>query len=214
MRAAEFKKMIQMIVREELRRALPALIERVVTERYLDRLVEERVRQSRRGLAEQLIDDVQDDPDEDVPHALANDDRGIYHDSFFARNSDKERTTSEVVRRVMARQPKPADKPRLPEAFQPQNNPLSFVFEGVKPIPADAGPGEADVAGPGIPIDKVAEATGVDFEQIAMRAKMVQGIAAAKAGPPVDPAQKLAEIEARRKMLDSVPASSPAARRI
>lgn len=108
MTKVEIARMITFIVREEMKKQLPSLIERVLTEQYLKRMVNERVGRPSAPLVE---------ADDDIPEPEENDHDGIYHPD--QPNLKGRTNTNETVRKLLGRE-----------------NRLAFLYEDVKPIPS------------------------------------------------------------------------------
>lgn len=125
--------MISAVVAEELRKQLPGVVESVLTERYLRKVVAEAT--SRRHAAEAAAPTYEDD----VPEPEENDNDGIYHED------------SPMLR---LRQPTNEARPAL---LDPTRNPFASLFEGVRPIPTGN-----DVQGTDVPIGNL-KRLGVDF---------------------------------------------------
>jgi hypothetical protein len=131
-----------------------------------------------------------------VKKALSEISRGADASESFAGSRSSEHARTALIESVEERAPDIIQPREVVNKLLSKNNPLSFVYEGVK-IP-DEGP----AADAGIPIEKIAPpdsfaAAGKLFEAMENSAK-------AKA-PTVSAAEKLAELERRRKLLD-VPA--------
>lgn len=106
MKKSELQSLISGIVREEIRRQLPAAVERVLSERYIRRVVE-----SVSGTREDLP------PEEEVPepqNPVEDDHDGIYHEDQPALL--RRGKVNEVARRLLSR-----------------DNSLAFLYEGVEP---------------------------------------------------------------------------------
>lgn len=87
MKKSQFEKIVRSIVAEELKKILP----QVVSEMYLRKLVNESgMRSSASGWDSNSLEDDQDYEYEDnVPHAMRNDDMGIYQDSSLIKKENK-----------------------------------------------------------------------------------------------------------------------------
>lgn len=142
-------KIIGMVVREELKRQLPGLIEKHLTERYIRKVVAER---------SNLADHLSGEEDE-VPEPLVNDHEGIYNRNPLVKGGEPDeeedehpirKRSNEVVSKLMG-----------------QNNPMAFLYEGVEPLSKDPTAGLPN-KGRGVPIEKM----GLDAEKMRQLAGM------------------------------------------
>lgn len=163
MRAAQLREAIRAVVAEELRARLPGLVERVLSERYLDRIVAERLARRRPSLAESLEDEDEREDADRVPRPLENSDRGIYQDNGLVK-------TESVLRR--------------------SDNPLASLYEGVRPAPR--GPATEVASATNVRLD-VLERAGADFEKMRVLAGAGGGPAAAGKPDPAVKMRELEE---------------------
>lgn len=121
MKVGQLKEIIRSIVAVELQRQLPSVVEHMITEKYLKKLMTEQNNKKpvyvskikHISLAERLglVDDDDDDYENVVPAPLHNDDKGIYQNNPLIHENEQSKSS-----------------------FISSNNPLSFIYEGVKPI--------------------------------------------------------------------------------
>jgi len=173
--------MISSIVAEEVRKQLPEIATRVITETFLRRIVAESAANGRpapaRRSGSSLAEVLGDESDDEAPGPMKNNDDGIYQQSPLVKE-EKERARALIRSRLLE-----------------EGNPMASLYEGTRPISAN--PMASTDDGPGIPIEKM----GVD--PAAMRK-----LAGMTPRQPVTEDRKMKELdlERRRKALD-VPVS-------
>lgn len=159
--APEFGKLIRECVQEEVRRQLPGLIREHLTETYIKRLLGEQFRR-KAGLAEALD---QTEDEEVTPEPLSNDDEGIYQKSVLVKENVRDHVKSS---KLLA-----------------PDNPMAFIYEGVKPMKQSA-PTDQPVpagelgGGAGVNLDKL---PGLDFSVM----KTLAGVDKKKTNQRVSP---------------------------
>ena len=160
---------VRQVVQDEVKKVLPDMVRQHLAESYVKRIVQETAnRSSRKQTMAEILTTPKEDELEEIPEPLHNDDHGIYND----RGLDKH---DESVSKLMS-----------------SNNPLAFVFEGVKPIPAE---GEADTS-TSIPIEKA----GLNFD---VMNKLVEGMERKSSkGEMSTPEMKMRELEMKRRALE------------
>lgn len=165
---------VRQVVQDEMRKVLPGLVAKHLTESYVKKLVQEvRVappqQKRRQPTMAEMLQTPKDEELEEIPEPLENNDMGIYAQGTLGNKSEG-----------------------VKQNLFPKNHPLSFVFENVQ-IPGD----EDEVAAPpSIPIEKA----GLDFS---VMNKLVEGMEnRSSKGEMSTPDMKMREIEARRKALE------------
>jgi len=170
---------VRQVVQDEIRKSLPGMVRQHLTESYMKKLVQEQIQPIQKPavrrqptMTELLMTPKGDEELEEIPEPLSNADQGIYDKGMPGLKKD------EVVSKLLSK-----------------NNPLAYVFEGVKPIPSedDASAG----APPSIPLEKV----GFDFSGMN---KLVAGMErrASQQGETSTAEMKMRELEAKRKALE------------
>lgn len=142
MTKVELARMVTFIVREELKKQLPVMIERVLTEQYLRRVVTEQTRSRRVAESPEYEDE--------IPEPEENEHDGIYHED--SPMLSLRQPTNEAVRKLLS-----------PE------NPFAGLYEGVKPIgtaPAQPEVGLGDLKKLGVDFDKMRQAAGIAPKQV------------------------------------------------
>ncbi len=163
-----------MVVQEELKRLLPEMVKTHLTEAYMKRLFTEN--QSRpgtsmaRNMSELMVTPKDEQEDQSVPEPMQNSDQGIYGQSKMVKEENS-----------------------LSKLLSPEN-PLSYIYEGVKPI------GDEEVGPPSIPIQK----TNFDFSRMAAVVEATSK-RSANASEQTTLSMKMKELEERRKLLDRKP---------
>lgn len=110
MKSSELKKMISGIVAEELRRQLPAMIEKVLTESYLRKIVSEQSAPAQRRSVPSLRETMQEQETDEVPRPLPNTDQGAYQENDVIKRKN------EIISKLMG-------------------GDMGFIYEDVKPLP-------------------------------------------------------------------------------
>lgn len=100
MNSSQLSKMIEKIVEKEIAKRLPALVESVLTERYLKHLVSEQVQNGRPASLKEVME--QEDEDQDrIPRPMNNSDDGIYQsDPLFKNESKKNPAVNEALEKL------------------------------------------------------------------------------------------------------------------
>ena len=171
-KANDLFEVVRQVVRDELKKALPEMIQRTLTEGYLKKMVAETVRTNKKTVTE-LLTTVDNTDEEAIPEPQQNSDKGIYN------NSDDMLKKESVASRIMSKK-----NPLLSS-----ENPLSFVYENVKI------PGEEEVA-PSVPLDNIMP----DFSK--MNSILEATGTTSRKPMQQSPEAKMRELEQRRKALD------------
>jgi len=172
-KANDLFEVVRQVVRDELKKALPEMIQRHLTEGYLKKMVAETVKTNKKNVSELLT--VVDNTDEEaIPEPQQNSDKGIYN------NSDDMLKKESVASRIMSKKKNP---------LLSSENPLSFVYENVKI------PGEDEVA-PSVPLDNIMP----DFSK--MNSILEATGTTSRKPMQQSPEAKMRELEQRRKALD------------
>lgn len=131
MKTSELREIIRRLVREELTKLAPLVVEEFLTEKYLKTIVERNVKSS--NLAERLASELAPSDENETPEPPENDHLGIYNDRPPIQN--------ESVRRLLS------------------SSQMANVYEGVKPIPSQQSPilseSERQFGPAGVPVDKI-----------------------------------------------------------
>ena len=139
MKGKQLVQMIAFVVREELKKQLQPMVERVLTEQYLSRVVRENAPARRLSLREEPVDDYEDH----IPEQEPQDEEGIYHEDN--PNLRLNQSTNENVRKLLS-----------------PDNPFAALYEGVSPLPSE---GSQPSAGE-VPLGLVQKKLGVDFNRM------------------------------------------------
>lgn len=148
MKSGQLKEIIRSLVAAELRVQLPALVEHVLTEKYIRKLMTENnsaKSKIERSLSERLSDN--DDKDEDdsydnyIPRPMNNSDKGIYDARPLARGKSQ---VSEGHAKLLS-----------------ADNPLAFVYSDVHPIPKNGA-----MLDEGISLNTLDKKLGTDFSKM------------------------------------------------
>jgi hypothetical protein len=166
--------LIREIVEDELKKVLPRMIEKHLTESYLKKIVSEN--SSRRGIRE-VMQGEEEREVEVTPEALSNEDESIYGEMPLMKGKQSRQNESVSV-------------------LLSKNNPLSFMYEGTTPAPR----GDTVYAGqstPDVPLDSF----GDDFmKRMTKLAPKITGAEQKKRNESME--EKMKELEERRKRLD------------
>lgn len=163
--ATKLFEVVRQVVRDELRKSLPEMIQKHLSEAYVKKLVSEASgRSSPIGM---MHDPSQDD--ETIPTPKKAQHTGIYDRTAPPMKSN------EVVSKLLNR-----------------NNPMSFIYENVKPID------DAEEESPGIPL----EAISPEFETMNRLMEGMESTAAQKAPMPESYELKMKELERKRAALE------------
>ncbi len=141
MKGRQLVQMIAFVVREELKKQLQPMVERVLTEQYLKRVIREQAPAHPRTFAT-LREESEDDYEEHIPEQEPGDEGGIYHED--QPNTKLRQPTNEHVRKLLS-----------------PDNPFAALYEGVSPLP----PANASPMGE-VPLAAVQNKLGVDFERM------------------------------------------------
>lgn len=147
MKASQFKEMIRTIVADELKRQLPSVVEHILAEKYLRRIVAENSTVHNKDLGKEkrninlsnVLADNSDDFDEHIPEPMDNENQGIYQDNPLTKGKNESRLLS------------------------PDNH-LSFIYEGVKPL------SNKHTNDEGVSLGVLDKKLGTDFDRIKMMA--------------------------------------------
>ena len=176
--AQDLFKVMRQVVQEELKKTLPGLIRKHLSEQYARRIVTEagQVGQvSQAGITGMLANP--DEDEQEIPSPPENDHKGVYDASNPAlrKNEQRERNNAHM-NKLMAR-----------------NNPLAAIYEGVKM------PGDEDET-PSIPLEALG---GPDFEKMNKMLEGMEQVATQKA-PMSSPSYeaKMKELERKRAALE------------
>lgn len=180
---------VREVVRDEVRKALPQMIAKHLSEVYIKKALAEslqveeapsRVTSKPQGHRTQarLPSNLREiiagtDPDEEVtPEALPNDTMGIYEPAnpLIKKN--------EAVVKLLSR-----------------NNPMANIYEGLQPI-------DAEESTPSIPLNKVAAATGMDFSKMNALVDGLERSATGKKPMALSEDAQMKELERKRRMLE------------
>lgn len=160
--------MISKIVAEEilnvLPRVLPVVVEKIITERYIRRVVQESMAPAARRPApntiKEIMDEDGDDPENDSPEPMQNTHKGIYHEPSIIKKES-----------------------RIPTKLVTPTNPLAFLYEDLDPIPQGS-VSSPEGTGDGVPLN----ALGGDFDKMK---RLVEGMqkkdASRMSAPPAPP---------------------------
>lgn len=147
MREQEIRAMISVVrevVRRELARQLPEMVQRTLAEQYVQRVVSEaQPPRPRSRLAELMMGDPNEE--EIIPEPKENPDHGIYPEDPLS--DEKKEQTNEGIRRLLAKNPA-----------------MAHIFEGTAPIPADGASGAPvvpDKLVEGLDVDKMRQMAGL-----------------------------------------------------
>jgi hypothetical protein len=228
----ELRGAIRMIIKEEVTKILPSLIAEALAEKYLKKVMAEvagaaiapasrpRAGHISKGnptnLRELMQGDNEEDWEEETPKAMANDHKGIYHQSPLVRGKQSQ---TEAIRRkqladVYGEDPEQAlQDPRVAQQEAQRRaidrvsggDPnLAMMFEGTRPaLPEQAAGGsvqgetQALYGEEGVPLDMLGK-LGVNFGNIK---KNLDGETPSAAKEQIDEA-RLKQLEAQRKALD------------
>jgi hypothetical protein len=179
-------KMVRFVVREELKKELPRMVESVLAEQFIKKVVAERSGASKRratngpSLSEALGDELTpEDEENQIPEPLRNVHKGIYHKSPLMHNDEDEEPLQAEFRSPLA------DKSANPS--------MAYLYENLRPISED----EGRSAIPEVPLSAI---QGMNPETMRAMAGIER---TEERGPiPLPPDAKMREIERRRKMLD------------
>jgi hypothetical protein len=125
-------KIIREVVKDEIRKSLPEIVRAHLTESYLKKMVLENTKDTRMS---EVLDP--EELEEETPEPLRNDNEGIYNKSPLLKNTNESRS---VVSRLVRK-----------NSLTSEENPLSFLYEGLEPIPE--GSTAAPSTGGGVPLD-------------------------------------------------------------
>ena len=190
----ELFEVVRQVVRDEIRKVLPEMVARHLTEQYIKKALAEQVvsAPSKRVLPKQeyhlpnnLREIIAGDPEEEeIPEPMSNDTQGIYEPAnpLIKKN--------EAVAKLLSR-----------------NNPMAAIYEGLDPIEP-----EGSTAGqPSVDVRNMAKATGMDFEKMNAMMEGMERSAARKVAAPVSTEAQERELERKRKALE-VPVNTPRVR--
>lgn len=184
----ELFEVVRQVVREEVRKVLPALVARHLSEAYIKKALTEAngagtptanrqmPRQEYRlpGNLRELIQGNDEEDEEGTPQIQPNDHQGIYEPS-----NPMVKHKSESVAKLLSR-----------------DNPMANIYEGLQPIEA-----EGSTAGmPSVPLKQVAQATGMDFSKMNALVEGLEGDARRKAKLSDRDVER--DLERKRKLLE------------
>lgn len=172
----ELKAAIRSIVAEEIKKALPGMIREQLTENYLRKMM----RESREDESGPLQFDA--GRDQSVPSPKRQDNSGIYDEKYSDDVEEQDDLALESRRRN-----------KMNTSLLSKNNPMAFLYEGVKPIDQ-----EAPIVGGGPEIDAM-ENAGFDFNRMA---NLAQKLTAPRGSIQMTPEAKMRELKAKRDALD------------
>ncbi len=182
-KAEQLKEMIRTLVREEIREVVGETINEVLSERYLRKLAESAVSARPRGVSDLDIQGDEEEPDEDVPHALANSILGVGQEDPAFKKVPRE------------------DHVRQFHEGEERDEILGLFFEGTRPLAErEAGaPTAEELAAPKLP-RALAEQTDV-------WKRMVEGMEKVEQNkrPVTTPQSEEARIRKLREDLDRRP---------
>lgn len=183
--AEQLFEVVRQVVRDELKRALPGLVAKHLSEAYIKKALAESFqveeqparraapqRQSVR-LPSNLREIIAGDPDEEVtPEPVENDTMGIYEPA-----NPLVRSQNEVAAKLLSR-----------------NNPMADIYEGLEPIDSERAPS--------LPLNQIAKATGMDFSKMNAMVEGLERDAKSKKTMVVSEEAKMQELERRRRELE------------
>lgn len=132
MKASQLRELISKMIREEVRKQLPAMVESVLTERYLRHLVTEQASSAmaathHRRPSSNKLSEVIDEQDEEIPQPLANTQADMYRAGVQTRKESKLLAPDNPFREIYE-----GVEPALEHAPMPNEVPLErlgFDFE-------------------------------------------------------------------------------------
>jgi hypothetical protein len=197
MKQSELKslmKVVRFIVREELKKELPRLVESVLTEKYLRKMVAERSPARKLSLSEVVGDDLRSEEElqNEPPEVLRNDHEGIYQKSpLVKRGDDQDDLQRNESRKVAA---------KLLAGGDPL---MESIFSTVRSEAEEAS------APTGMPLRTMAN-KGLDFSRMQ---KLNEAMTPAAAPPEQLAERKMKMLEMQRQRLEvPVNGGSPAPR--
>lgn len=187
-KADELFEVVRQVVREEVKKVLPALVAKHLSEAYIKKALAETVQVEQpvrrpaprpQPQASRLPANLREiiagtDPDDEVtPEALPNDTMGIYEPAnpLVKRND-------EAVAKLLSR-----------------NNPMADIYEGLQPI-------DAEDRSPDVPLNQAAKAMGMDFSKMSRLMEGLESDAKSKKSMMVSEDAKLKELERKRRELE------------
>lgn len=226
-----FQAAVRRVVREELRAVLPTLIAEALADRYLKKALAEVAAAAQapkpvpkkvatvsrpRNLRELMQGDAEaeDAWEEDVPRALPNDHRGIYHQNPMVRGKGSQRANESVSRPSLADiygedpsevfadprfQERDTPEPPVARPATFQDPGMAALFEGTSPVPTGnvaMGETQKQFGEEGVPLDFLGK-IGVNFNAVARAAARPEAESA-----KVDES-RLRQLENQRKALDT-----------
>jgi len=197
---SELGSVVRMIVKEELQKLLPTLISECLAERYLKKVMAEALPRAKASPLREFMagDHAEEDWEEEVPKAMANDNQGIYHKSPLMKG--KSSVQNEAARREMLSKVMGGLPEDLFEGVQSTN-----MIPGANAKEGSMGGGEIlsetqqQFGAEGVPLEMLSK-IGTNFGK--MKAAMAVP-PPAKANEPYE--MKMRQLEMQRKALD-VPA--------
>lgn len=176
--AKELFEVIRQVVRDEMKKALPEMVKRHLTEAYIQKMISETVApppSKSVKLAELLAPQVDVDEDQ-VPEPQLNTDHGIYNSNRLLKPELKKESAN----------------PKVGELKKKLGS-LAFVLEGVK-LPED----EKNDPGIPLPVEEMQD----DFARMGAVLEATNSRAANQREMPTSMEAKMRELEMKRKALE------------
>lgn len=176
---------IRAVVRDEIKKALPAIVKEHLTETYLRKMVIESNIRSQKKKSPKTVSELMtisdaDENAQNIPEPLENSDMGIYSKDFLTSKYEDDDEEEQPQKRVENEGIRKLKK---------EMGPMSFVFENVK---------VAEDVTESAPQPDVMEKVGFDFSRMNEVLSRTSGGGQMKSTPEA----KMRELEAKRKALE------------